>query len=371
MSDPGDIRARLQLRAGADAASPSSIWAGELRALLAGVRDLASLSAAAGRLGMEYRHAWRVLRRAEKLFGAQLATRRAGGAHGGGSTLTAEGTELLTRLETVLEDVARTTAGTFGHSLQGGVLPAGGNVIILASSTEPAETGLLERLESAFLEDTGLIVRHIAAGSGQAHSLAEHGRADAVLSHAPELEQSFMERGIGVSRRAVMRNHYIVLGPYQDPADLAGLAGAASVSAMFARIAERRAPFVSRNDASGTNLKERELWSDIGVEPDAAWYHTPPEAGGSAAAVRCAMRLGAYTLVDSATAYRHIELRRFLPRESPGEENIFSLLVVDNRRVPGANTDGALRLAEWLGSEHARAIIASFGTPSPLFHPIA
>jgi tungstate transport system substrate-binding protein len=242
--------------------------------------------------------------------------------------------------------------------------------VVIASSTEPVETGLLDLLERAFLEDTGITLRHIATGSGQAHELAEHGRADAVLSHAPQLEDRFMERGIGVRRTAVMRNRYVLLGPYRDPAGLTELAGRASLADMFARLAAVAAPFVSRHDSSGTNLKELELWRRVGVEPADSWYHAPSDAGGSAAAVRCAVRLEAYTLVDSATAFRHIELRRFVPAQTPEEENVFSLLVVNSDRVPGANTRGASRLADWLSTDRARQIIASFGTPSPLFEPI-
>jgi tungstate transport system substrate-binding protein len=276
--------------------------------------------------------------------------------------------------------------------LRGGDRPSGGpsdrpsggpagEVIVIASSTEPVDSGLLEALESAFRADTGLTVRHIAAGSGQAHRLAEAGRADAVLSHAPELEQGFMERGIGVRRTPFMKNSYLLLGPHSDPAGLRLLAPEATLADMFARIAEQEAPFVSRNDYSGTHLKELALWNAVGVSPPLAqpetnpathgWYYTPADAGGSAAAVRCAVRLGAYTLSDSATSSRHIELRRFIPATSPDEENVFSLLVVDAAHVPGANTETALRLAEWLGSERAQSLIAAYGGPAALFRPIA
>ncbi|MFP4567201.1 MAG: substrate-binding domain-containing protein [Spirochaetaceae bacterium] len=369
MTSPRDIRARLQLRAGADAGAPTALWAGELRALLRGVQDHSSLHAAADELGMQYRQAWRVVKRAEALFATALTERRVGGHDGGGSSLTADGLELLRRLNRVIEDMGRSTADAFRVPLDARPYEAAGDIIVLASSTEPAETGLLDRLEEAFREDTGIIVRHIAAGSGQAHALAEHGRADVVLSHAPALEAGFMERGIGSSRTAVMRNRYLILGPATDPAGLARMEGSGSLADMFSRIASTRTPFVSRNDNSGTNLKERGLWQAAGVVPDPSWYHTPLEAGGSAAAVRCALRLGAYTLVDSATASRHTELRRFTPYAVPAEDNVFSVLVVDADHVPGANTDGATRLASWLGTERARHIIASFGAPTPLFEP--
>lgn len=369
MTNSDDIRARLQLRAGADVDAPTALWAGELRALLWGVQNHSSLNAAADELGMQYRQAWRVVKRAEALFATALTERRVGGHDGGGSSLTAEGVELLRRLNGVIEDMGRTTADAFRLPLDAQPHEVATDIIVLASSTEPVETGLLDRLEEAFLEDTGLTVRHIAAGSGQAHALAEHGRADAVLSHAPALEAGFMERGIGVSRTAVMRNRYLILGPDADPAGLARIEGSGSLADMFARIASTRTPFVSRHDNSGTNLKERELWRVAGVVPDSSWYLTPLEAGGSAAAVRCALRLDAYTLVDSATASRHTELRRFTPYAAPAEDNVFSVLVVDAGHVPGANTDGAARLASWLGADRARHIIASFGAPSPLFEP--
>ena len=368
MAHEGEIRARLQLRGGAGADAPSALWAGELRALLEGVQELCSLSAAATRLDMEYRQAWRVIRRAELLFSTTLTEKRVGGAGGGGSRLTTDGRELLRRLNAVLDGLSRHTSSAFRTPL-GAQGRATGDVIVLASSTEPVDSGLLDRLESAFLEDTGLTVRHIAAGSGQAHELAEWGRADAVLSHAPGMEKRFMDRGIGVRCIPIMKNRFVLLGPHSDPAGLKQLEGTATLSEMFARIAERRAPFVSRNDASGTNLRELELWEALGINSEGEWYHAPPEAGGSSAAVRCAVRRSAYTLVDSATASRHIELRRFVPRTDGGAENVFSVLVVDARSVPGTNTEGALRLAEWLGSDRGRRLIASFGAPAPLYEP--
>jgi tungstate transport system substrate-binding protein len=334
------------------------------------VRELGSLSAAAERMGMEYRQAWRVLDHAEKIFDASLTAKKVGGRGGGGSELTAEGAELLERLEHILGELGRSTSSAF-HSPLGLSQPGETReVIVIASSTEPVDAGLLEQLEAAFKHDTGLTVRHIAAGSGHAHELAEWGRADAVLSHAPSLEARFMERGIGALRAPIMKSRFLLLGPHSDPAGLKELERKASLADMFRRIAERRAAFVSRNDSSGTNLKELELWDKANVPIHGHWYQTPDDAGGSAAAVRCAVRLSAYTLVDSSTASRHPELRRFTPAEEPGGENVYSVLVVNADVAPGANTEGALRLAEWLGSPRGREIIANYGRPAPLFEPI-
>mgnify|MGYP006271688779 CR=1 FL=1 len=387
MADSGDIRARLQLRDGAGVGTPAALWAGELRTLLEKIEELGSLNGAAAHLEIEYRQAWRILSRAEALFGARLTAKRTGGRGGGGSTLTEAGRDLLVRVQEVLDDLGRNTARTFRAPLgvpgtevakagpargRGSTSAPARDVIVLASSTEPVDSGLLEALEGAFREDTGLTVRHIAAGSGQAHRLAESGRADAVLSHAPELEKQFMETGIGLRRTPIMKNRYLLLGPHSDPAGLKALGPEATLAEMLARIAERRARFVSRNDSSGTHLKELELWRALGGTPGApdSWYLTPPDAGGSAAAVRCAVRLGAYTLTDSATASRHIELKPFVPAEAPDEENVYSVLVVDSQHVPGCNTEGALRLAEWCVGDRAKSLIASYGGPAALFQPI-
>src|SRR5205814_5275144 len=128
--------------------------------------------------------------------------------------------------------------------------------VILATTTSTRDAGLLDTLVPLFERQTGYKVKVIAVGSGQALEMGRRGDADVVLAHAPEAERVLVDSGYFVTRRLVMHNDFLVVGPARDPAGLRGLSDAV---AAFSRVAERRAPFVSRGDQSGTHQREQLL----------------------------------------------------------------------------------------------------------------
>src|SRR5438034_9795133 len=143
--------------------------------------------------------------------------------------------------------------------------------ILLATTTSTRDAGLLDSLLPVFERQTRYTVKVIAVGSGQALEMGRRGDADVVLAHAPEAERVLVDSGYFVSRRLVMHNDFLIVGPAADPAHLGGMTDAL---AALRRLAEGRAPFVSRGDQSGTHKLEQKLWRLAGLRPPGAggWY---------------------------------------------------------------------------------------------------
>jgi len=239
---------------------------------------------------------------------------------------------------------------------------------VLASTTSTEDSGLFEVLLPGFQRARpGYRVRVIAVGSGEALRLAERGDADAVLAHSPRAEERFMAAGHGESRRPVMFNDFVIVGPEADVAVIRGLSGAATA---FARIAGSAAPFISRGDDSGTHARERLLWDAARIEPAGSWYL---EAGqGMGAVLMMASEKQAYTLTDRGT---YLSLRdrlelSVLVEGDPALRNQYSVIVVRG----AANPDGARAFAAWITSPAAQQLIGEFGRERfgrPLFTPNA
>src|SRR5688572_30515060 len=178
------------------------------------------------------------------------------------------------------------------------VPPAGAQAraVILSTTTSTLDSGLLEVLVPLVERQTGLTVKTIAVGTGQALALAARGEADVTLAHAPALEKKYVAEGKLLNRRLVMSNDFVIVGP---PADPAGIKGRRSAAEALARIAAAGARFVSRGDNSGTHLLEQNLWAAAAVTPGGAWYI---EAGqGMGATLGLAADRRAYALTDRAT----------------------------------------------------------------------
>ena len=144
--------------------------------------------------------------------------------------------------------------------------------IVVASTTSTQDSGLFGYLLPMFKARTGIDVKVIAQGTGQALDTARRGDADVVFVHARSQEEKFLAEGFGVKRFDVMYNDFVVIGPKSDPAKIAGMKDA---DAAMRKIAEAKAPFVSRGDRSGTNMAELRLWKSAGVAPAAlkeSWY---------------------------------------------------------------------------------------------------
>ena len=171
--------------------------------------------------------------------------------------------------------------------------------IIVQSTTSTQNSGLFDHILPIFTKKTGIDVRVVAVGTGQALKNAENGDGDVVLVHSKPDEEKFVAEGWGVKRQDVMYNDFVIVGPAADPAKIAGLKDAV---AGFKKIAETEASFASRGDDSGTNKAEIKLWQDAGIDPKPAsgkWYL---ETGsGMGATLNTAVGKQAYALTDRGT----------------------------------------------------------------------
>ena len=177
--------------------------------------------------------------------------------------------------------------------------------ITVASTTSTEQSGLFGHLLPAFTKATGIEVRVVAVGTGQALTLGRRGDADVLFVHDRPAELKFVAEGWGVGRHDLMYNDFVVVGPKADPA---GVAGSKDAVDAFRRIAGARATFITRGDDSGTNAAEKRFWRDAGIDPKAAsdgngqgagWYKDI--GGGMGAALNTAAAVGAYTLSDRGT----------------------------------------------------------------------
>lgn len=248
------------------------------------------------------------------------------------------------------------------------VLPAQKS-LMLATTTSVDATGLLDVLADAFAADTGITLRWIAVGTGAALKQARDGNADVVIVHAKKLEDEFVRTGFGVNRRVFARNHFIVVGPADDPARVAGASSAADA---FVRVKSAGFPFVSRGDNSGTHARELELWSRAGGRPAAAYLET---GQGMAETLRVAAERRAYTLTDTATFQALKGLAGLVPlfESAPDLENVYAVIAVDPVRVPTARYGEAMAFIAFLTSPRGQNLIGGFKGKGgrPLFEPLA
>ena len=239
--------------------------------------------------------------------------------------------------------------------------------MVMATTTSTRDTGLLDVLVPAFERATDCSVKTVAVGSGQALKLGEQGNADVLLVHSPDAEEAFMKAGHGLSRRAVMHNDFVVVGPPGDPADVARTR---SASAAFKRIAAARTPFASRGDDSGTNAKELKIWRSAGVTPQGSWYFKTGQGMGETLTI--ASQKGAYTLSDRGTflATKALDSKIF-EQGDQALQNYYHVTVV---RHSGTNTACAKAFSNWITSPSTQRVIGAFGVKKygrALFDPDA
>ena len=248
----------------------------------------------------------------------------------------------------------------------------GGNKVIrMSTTTSVNDSGLLPYLLPVFEEKTGYTVEVQSAGTGAAIQKAVDGNADLILVHSKASEETFVADGYGVERIPFMYNYFVVVGPEKDPAKIKGSANAAEA---FAKIAGKKASFISRGDDSGTHKAELKIWGEN--VPDAEkskWYINA--GAGMGACLTMASEKGAYCLTDKATFLSNkadLDLEILL---SEGEDmkNTYSVIECNPEKLDGINTDGAKALIEWLTGDEASALIAKYGEEQygqPLFYLI-
>jgi tungstate transport system substrate-binding protein len=244
------------------------------------------------------------------------------------------------------------------------------SVVVLSTTTSTQDSGLLDVLVPLFEKQTGLSVKTISVGTGQALALAGRGEADVSLVHAPALERQYVSEGKLQNRRLVMYNDFLIAGPADDPAGVKGL----RASAALARIADKQARFVSRGDKSGTHLLEQALWKEAGVVLKAPWYIESGQGMGATLGIASDRR--AYVLTDRATwlaFQKRIDLPILVERDR-ALLNVYSVLEVNPANGPRVNTAGGRAFADFMVAPETQRAIAAFGADKygqPLFVPVA
>ena len=245
--------------------------------------------------------------------------------------------------------------------------------ILLSSTIGPIDSGIVGALEEAFEKETGVRVRHVGAGTGAALEIAKKGSVDIVMAHARSLEEKFVQDGYGTERIDFMYNDFVIMGPPSDPAGIRGLKKA--VEALHI-ISEKKVPFISRGDKSGTHVAEMELWNKAMIKPQDSWYQVYEKgAEGNVPTLRYTDQKEAYTVIDRAT---FLSLQKEIKLQVLVEGdilllNFISLLPVSPQKFPRVNHEGVMAFVKWLADPgKGQKIVAEFGKDkygSPLFFP--
>ena len=239
--------------------------------------------------------------------------------------------------------------------------PAGaaGSFITVASTTSTEQSGLFRYLLPKFQAASGIEVRVVALGTGQALDLGRRGDADVVFVHDAEAESRFVAEGHGVRRYPVMYNDFVVVGPKADPAGAAG----GDVLEALRRICAARAPFASRADKSGTHAAELRYWRAAGVDlgrEKGPWYR---ETGsGMGPTLNTAAAMDAYALADRGTwlAFRNRGQLAILVQGDRRLFNQYGVMLVNPARHPHVKKDAGQRFIDWLVSPEGQAAIAGY-----------
>ena len=241
--------------------------------------------------------------------------------------------------------------------------------IILATTTSTQDSGLLDVLIPLFREQTGVEVKVVAVGSGQALELGRRGDADVLLVHSPAAEEAFVRDGMSLERVPVMANDFVLVGPAADPAQIRGRT---SITGAFQEIARHQVPFVSRADDSGTHQKEQAVWKASHLQPEGDWYL---RAGtGMGQALRLANEKRAYILSDRGTFLTLSDKLDLIVvfEGDPLLKNPYHVLILNPAKYPRVNLKGARQFVEFLTSPSTRKVIVGFGLDrygQPLFIP--
>ena len=245
--------------------------------------------------------------------------------------------------------------------------------VMMATTTSTEDTGLLDYLAPIFKEDTGWTLEWTAVGTGEALKLGENGDVDVVLVHAKASEEEFVENGFGVERFQVMYNDFVVVGPDEE-----GKYGD-DVYACFNAIQDGQLPFVSRGDDSGTDKKEKEIWSTLGIDTSANPNYV--ESGqGMGATITMADEMQGYCLTDRGTWLKYkndADLAIDLNIVCEGDANLlnqYGVIAVNPEKYEDTNIEGANAFIEWICSDEVQKLIGEYGVDTygqALFTPNA
>ena len=231
--------------------------------------------------------------------------------------------------------------------------------IVVASTTSTQDSGLFGYLLPLFKQETGIDVKVIAQGTGQALDTARRGDADVVFVHAKPQEEKFLAEGYGVERFDVMYNDFVLIGPKSDPAGIKGK----DIETALKTIEEKAAPFVSRGDRSGTHVAELALWKLAGIDiatAKGAWYR---EIGqGMGAALNTANAMGAYVLSDRGTwiSFRNKSDLQIVVEGDKRLFNQYGVMLVNPEKYPHVKKEAGQAFIDWLISPEGQATIANY-----------
>ncbi|WP_152504154.1 substrate-binding domain-containing protein [Labrenzia sp. THAF82] len=242
------------------------------------------------------------------------------------------------------------------------VLPAAAdeNFIIVQSTTSTQNSGLFDQLLPEFQEKTGIEVRVVAVGTGQAIKNAANGDGDVLLVHSKPSEEKFVADGFGVARADVMYNDFVIVGPSNDPA---GIAGSRDVVSALSKISESKALFASRGDDSGTHKAELRLWKAAGIDPSedsGSWYR---ETGsGMGATLNTGTGMNAYVLTDRATwiAFGNKGDHKITVEGDARLFNQYGVILVNPKKHPHVKAESGQIFIDWLLSREGQRSIADF-----------
>jgi tungstate transport system substrate-binding protein len=244
--------------------------------------------------------------------------------------------------------------------------------IVVASTTSTQDSGLFEYLLPLFKKKTGITVKVVAQGTGQALDTGRRGDADVVFVHAKSAEEKFLAEGQGVHRYPVMYNDFVLIGPKSDPA---GIKGMKDVGKAFQTIKDKQASFISRGDRSGTNIAELKLWKDAGIDiakDKGPWYKSIGQ--GMGAALNTAGAGNAYVLSDRGT-WIHFKNKGDLQILVEGDKRMFNqygVMLVNPAKHPNVKKELGQQFIDYLISPEGQKDISNYKiNGEQLFYPNA
>jgi tungstate transport system substrate-binding protein len=231
--------------------------------------------------------------------------------------------------------------------------------IVLSSTTSTEQSGLFGFMLPIFKMKTGIDVKVVAVGTGQALDIGRRGDADVVFVHDKPAEEKFVSEGFATKRTEVMYNDFVLIGPKSDPAKIAG---GKDIKVAFQKIAAAQAPFASRGDKSGTHAAELRYWKDAGVSvaPGPTWYK---ETGsGMGPALNTASGMNAYILADRGTwlSFKNRGDLTILVQGDPKLFNQYGVMLVNPAKHPSVKKAEGQEFIDWITSKNGQDVIASY-----------
>ena len=231
--------------------------------------------------------------------------------------------------------------------------------IVVSSTTSTEQSGLFGFILPIFKMKTGIDVKVVAVGTGQALDIGRRGDADVVFVHDKPAEEKFVSEGFSTQRNEVMYNDFVLIGPKSDPAKIAG---GKDIQVAFKKIASSQSPFVSRGDKSGTHAAELRYWKDAGITPapGSSWYK---ETGsGMGPALNTASAMNGYILADRATwlSFKNRGDLAILVQGDPKLFNQYGVMLVNPAKFPNVKKAEGQAFIDWILSKNGQDVIASY-----------